>query len=237
MSVMQKIICSKEFQRLKGVRQLGTYYVWDSKACHTRYDHSIGVMGCAEMVSEFLGLDQREKQILMVAGLVHDIGHGPLSHLYDKITKSHHEHRSVDILEKLYNTTSISSDITKKDLEIIKLCILGKQTTPAYLSQLISSDVDIDRIDYLCRDSMHLGVDCPFTRYCVLNSMSIDDEGNLQVEDNIKTIFLKFRDEMYEKYYHSQHSEMINGLIEQKILSKNIKLQFDMTDDELLALL
>ena len=99
--LMMKIIDTMEFQRLRDLKQLGaTYYVFPS-ATHTRFEHSIGVSHLAKLVmlkiaekKPELNITKRLIEMVQIAGLIHDIGHGPFSHLYDCyiINKDEPEH-------------------------------------------------------------------------------------------------------------------------------------------------
>ena len=100
----KKIIDTEEFQRLRNIKQLGCCYYVFPGASHNRFEHSIGVYHLANKYIDILNKHEEftEKEIvcITIAGLIHDIGHGPFSHLFDEITpeRKNHEYRSGQLL-------------------------------------------------------------------------------------------------------------------------------------------
>ena len=126
---MCQIIDTPEFQRLHGLRQLGaTYYVYPS-ATHTRFEHSLGVSHLAKIVlntlkekNPKLNISNELIELYQIAGLIHDIGHGPFSHLYDDVIINpeediKHEERGIIIFRKMIQTYSI--DFSEEDIKFI----------------------------------------------------------------------------------------------------------------------
>lgn len=159
--LIKGIIDTPIFQRLRNIKQLGmASYVFPG-AVHTRFNHSIGAAYLAKIVCEQLGTDIDEKTRLngIATALLHDIGHGPFSHAFEDIFKRYlgfevsHEDWTPYLLERLAKQgqidkkilTHVSNVITKKDKKSIS-------------TQLVSSQLDVDRLDYLLRDSHFSGV-------------------------------------------------------------------------------
>lgn len=164
------------FQRLRRIKQLGlAEYVFHG-ATHTRFEHSLGVMKIAEDILRFtnVGLTRNkasdgsitnnfESQKIILAALLHDIGHFPLSHTFEKKMKEKlklegHEVYSKAIIER----TSIKDILTdnsfsNNDIQDIVTYILGHHVQP-FPVQIIHSELDADRLDYLLRDSLYCGV-------------------------------------------------------------------------------
>lgn len=173
-----KLVDTAEFQRLRGIRQLGpTIFVFPG-ANHTRYEHSLGVYHLAlkylEKLSGWAGfrkichpLDETIKNILLSA-LLHDIGHYPYSHCIEDIDSFHdgtklatHEKRARRIILESEIESIIKSE-WNLDPEIVANIIAyeGIKTPGQILiNKLINSPLDMDKIDYLIRDSIHCGVD------------------------------------------------------------------------------
>lgn len=165
-----ELINTPEFQRLKRIKQLAAVHHVFPCAVHTRFEHSIGVGHLAERFARALLARQPGLQIdplvLKLAGLCHDLGHGPLSHAYDKHLaargrcKCAHEDRSVDLLRVLVRRYGIDLDAQVVD-DACELIRPRKHTLPTYLYQIIANHVDgidVDKFDYLSRDAMHTGM-------------------------------------------------------------------------------
>ncbi|MBM3308688.1 MAG: HD domain-containing protein [Candidatus Altiarchaeales archaeon] len=149
------LVDTPEMQRLRHIKQNGLCYLVYPAMNSTRFEHSLGVMHLAGVVSERLDLDEKKRQSLRVAGLLHDLGHCPFSHSLDKImSKSGFSHEKIS--SKIILRTHVSDilqDHGLKPKEISDL-ILGR----SLLSKIISSEIDVDKMDYLKRDSYYAGV-------------------------------------------------------------------------------
>jgi uncharacterized protein len=144
------------FQRLRRITQLGlTHYVYPG-ALHTRLHHALGAMHLMQQTiktlrSKSIEITDEEAKAVTIAILLHDIGHGPFSHaLEHKIIKVHHEELSELFIEELNEEFNGQLDLAIK---------IFKGDYPKYfLHQLVSSQLDMDRMDYLNRDSYFTGV-------------------------------------------------------------------------------
>ncbi len=145
------------FQRLRNIKQLGMSHLVYPGALHTRFHHAMGamyLMGQALEILRFKGHDITDKEALAVtqAILVHDIGHGPFSHALENtlVDNIHHERLTGMFMERLNETLPHSLD------EAIQ--IYHNNHPKKYLHQLVAGQLDMDRIDYLNRDSFFTGV-------------------------------------------------------------------------------
>ncbi|WP_424358370.1 HD domain-containing protein [Methanocella sp. MCL-LM] len=151
------------FQRLRRIKQLGDAYLVYPGACHTRFEHSLGVLHVAGLMAEKLGLSPEDTEIVRMAALLHDIGHGPMSHSFESVinsmNKASGEKQKVD--HELIGQIIIEADpeiqeiIGDKRHQVVELLKEKKDTVK---KQIISGNVDADRLDYLRRDSYHIGV-------------------------------------------------------------------------------
>lgn len=151
---MLKIVDSVAFQRLRRISQLPFVYLVYPGARHTRFDHSLGCMHLAKMFGERLGLDEYKLQVLTIAGLVHDIGHTPYSHLLEALLREKglsHEDMTLRILED----NEVSSAIEGCNVSIKDVKRVLEKKDP--LGSIISGPVDVDKLDFLVRDSYFTG--------------------------------------------------------------------------------
>ncbi|MFC7371596.1 HD domain-containing protein [Fictibacillus iocasae] len=156
-----KLIGTREFQRLRRVRQLGTTYLTFHGAEHSRFSHSLGVYEITRRIMEiFHGRDQwddSERLLVLSAALLHDVGHGPFSHSFEKVFGVDHEEFSRDIITGDTEVNSVlrlmGEDFPGKVADVIAKTYHNKLVV-----SLISSQIDADRMDYLLRDAYFTGV-------------------------------------------------------------------------------
>lgn len=174
-----KIIDTPEFQRLRYISQLGTAYFVFPTATHSRFEHSLGTYHLAGEFLEDLKIENK-KELIKIAGLCHDLGHGPYSHVFDdEFIKSDskyskHENRSCLILEHIVNKYQVP--ISKEDLKFIQSLILAEKKD--YLYQIISNPVnsiDVDKFDYITRDAYTLGLKYRFDYQRLMKEAKIID--------------------------------------------------------------
>jgi len=168
--VIEELVESKYFQRLRRLAQLGMTSAVYPNATHTRFAHCLGVMQVFLILFDSITrreegeiTDKKEKRMIgAVAALLHDLGHGPFSHasegiLDKKFGKFEHEKMTAEIISK----TEVADILKKHSIEPQSVCdLLQHQVSRDWrlISQLISSQLDADRLDYLVRDSYFTGV-------------------------------------------------------------------------------
>ncbi|KAF9457401.1 hypothetical protein BDZ94DRAFT_233579 [Collybia nuda] len=174
---LASFIDTKQFQRLRSIKQLGTsYYVWLG-ASHNRFEHCIGVAYLARLMATHLQKNQPELEItdrdvecVEIAGLCHDLGHGPWSHVWDglfipqaKGSKWKHEDGSEMMFEYMIKDNDIS--LSGKDKSFIKALIAGEPSQciadeKPFLFDIVANKrngLDVDKFDYILRDSRGIG--------------------------------------------------------------------------------
>ena len=196
-----ELIDSPEVQRLKRIKQLGMSYQTYSSAVHDRFSHSLGVSFLVGQIVENLEIDtikipsiienggqkkdesieinkSQLKLLLQIAGLLHDVGHGPFSHTFEKISKKDHEQRSVEII--LDEETQVNQILRNMEYPLGTYAaewiteILDGTFNPRWVKELISSQIDADRMDYLMRDAHMCGVQYSrFDRDWLINNMEL----------------------------------------------------------------
>lgn len=173
------IINSREFQRLRRIKQLSVANIVFPSAEHTRFSHSIGTFFIMKKIishleAEYkelgLSISEEEKENVLLSALLHDIGHGPFSHAFENLipgNKKEHETWTIDII--ISPETEVNKNLIanfKEDTPQKVAALIKKEKTSSrkdlnltsLLSSLISSQIDADRLDYLIRDSYHTGV-------------------------------------------------------------------------------
>jgi hypothetical protein len=150
------IIDSPQMQRLRRLSQLGLSNLVYPGANHSRFEHSLGVMHLATMLTGKIdSVTDEEKEELRVAALLHDVGHGPYSHVTENLTKlyTRQHHEDVHEILKKGELGEILSDNGLNPANI-EDHIQGKTD----LGKILNSEIDVDRMDYLVRDSHYTGV-------------------------------------------------------------------------------
>jgi len=145
------------FQRLRRITQMGLSYLVYPGAHHTRFHHALGSMHLMQIAVELLrfkgvSINSEEENALLIAILLHDIGHGPFSHAIENsiVNGMTHEEISLMFMQKL--NVEFNSNLT------LAIKIFKGEYTRKFMCQLISSQLDMDRADYLKRDSFYTGV-------------------------------------------------------------------------------
>ncbi len=155
------LINSREFQRLRRIKQLGTSYLTFHGGEHSRFNHSLGVYEIMRRILEtFEGranLSREERLLCMCAALLHDVGHGPFSHSFEKVFRFHHEDWTKAIL---LGDTQINSILRTMGDHFPQSVaeVISKTHDNKLIVSLISSQIDADRMDYLLRDAYYTGV-------------------------------------------------------------------------------
>jgi len=210
--LMKRLIDAAEFQRLRRIKQLGLGLYTYQGAEHSRFTHSLGAFHLMTRVLDQLGarysIKSRDRVATRAAALLHDIGHGSFSHVMEKVLDFHHEQWTVQVIlseESEVGTLlrSYSSDLPQQIAAIIE-----GQFQPAALGQLVSSQLDVDRMDYLLRDSLMTGAKYGiYDLEWIINALAIDEvadriyveaRGLYAVEEYLQARYHMFR----QVYFH-----------------------------------
>lgn len=211
------LIDTTEFQRLRRIHQLGVSYFTFQGAEGSRFTHSVGVMHVAsnlvEQMQEITEGMAEKRPLILASALLHDIGHGPFSHVTEKILGYDHEDWSCKIIAGDTQVRQVLDNFKEMpNLADTIVKVLKKTYKPKYVSHIVSSQLDCDRFDYLLRDSYMTGTKYGlFALHRILRSLEIDQEndriivvgekGQIAVED-----YLFARYSMYAQvYYHRKN--------------------------------
>jgi hypothetical protein len=159
-ALLIQLIDTPEFQRLRRIRQLGPASMTFHGAESSRFTHSLGVMAIARRAFDRLAQHHPEldsyRPVVLCAALLHDVGHGPFSHTCEEIFGSHHEHWTERILQE---SPEIRQLLDGYDVNLLPqmISVYHKSHPIPLVWQLVSSQLDCDRLDYLMRDSHFTG--------------------------------------------------------------------------------
>ncbi|CAI5490595.1 unnamed protein product, partial [Closterium sp. Naga37s-1] len=245
------IIDTCEFQRLRHIRQLGVcHYVYPS-ANHTRLEHSIGTSHLANEVVESLRRQQPELRIndddvmaVTLAGLCHDMGHGCFSHMLDNSIFSHfcsgsdwhHEKRSVELVDRVIDNNNI--DIDPYTVATIKSLILPDKSKrkrdykeKEFLWDIVANartGIDVDKFDYLARDSYFCNVKSCFDHKRIIQMMRVIDDEICFKYRELETVNELFwlRAKMYRNVYTHKTVKAAEAMILEALTHANHVFRF-----------
>lgn len=156
------LIGTSEFQRLRRVKQLGTAYVTFHGAEHSRFSHSLGVYEITRIMIDEVFMkredwDVEDRMLCLCAALLHDVGHGPFSHSFEKVFHVNHEEFSQRMMTESTEINKILSRVSSTFPQQVA-DVIGKTSDNKLAISMISSQIDADRMDYLLRDAYFTGV-------------------------------------------------------------------------------
>lgn len=226
--VIYNLINTKEFQRLRRIKQLGTSSFTFHGAEHSRFSHCLGAYEIARRVSDKFERhypnqwSPKESFLTMVAALLHDLGHGPFSHTFERLFHTDHEAVTQEIItnpetEICQILKTVSEDFPNQVASVIDHTHPNKT-----IVSLISSQIDVDRMDYLLRDSYYTGASYGQfdlthilrTIRPVASGIAFDQKGMHAVED-----YIIRRYQMYTQIYFHPASRSVELVLE-KLLQR-----------------
>ncbi|WP_174160126.1 HD domain-containing protein [Staphylococcus hominis] len=204
------LIKTKEFQRLRRIKQLGTLYLAFHTAEHSRFGHSLGVYEIVRrMIDEsFVGREawnSKDRPLALCAALLHDLGHGPFSHSFEKIFNTDHEAFTQEIITGNTEVNEVLSRVSETFPQEVA-DVINKTHKNKLVISMISSQIDADRMDYLQRDAYFTGVSYgTFDMERILRLMRPSKDEVLIKESGMHAVenFIMSRYQMYwQIYFH-----------------------------------
>lgn len=210
--LMMRLIDAAEFQRLRRIKQLGLGLFTYQGAEHSRFTHSLGAFHLMTRVLDRLGerypIDPADRMAARAAALLHDVGHGSFSHVMEKVLNFHHERWTIQVILNEQSEIGTLLRTHSPDLPRKVASIIEGKFQPSALAQLVSSQLDVDRMDYLLRDSLMTGAKYGiYDLEWIINALAIDEtadriyveaRGVYAVEEYLQARYYMFR----QVYFH-----------------------------------
>lgn len=244
-----QIINTPIFQRLRNLKQLGLcFYVYPS-AAHCRFVHSIGtshlagfMMSTLQKKQPEIGITDREIELVSVAGLCHDLGHGPYSHMFEswlhrKGIIFHHEEMSIKLFKLLVHKYNIQLNAT--EIDMICHMILGKvyDKNREFMYQIVNdktASIDVDKFDYLIRDCRMTGKQCSFSAEQLIRNCRVIEGKLCYDKKERRTIDRLFRTryDMFQEIYLHKTVKAIELMFLDALdyIDKNVNFQTYIND-------
>lgn len=222
------IINTPTYQRLRRIKQLGMSETVYPSASHTRFAHSLGVMHLARKLGKSIGLSDNQVRENQVAGLLHDLGHLPFSHTFEDLFESRlgysHEEISCDYVNQLKSNEEVNFPV---DHEAVKDIIMGNYDG----TNLISNEIDCDRLDYLLRDSYHTGIQLGRIEHDTLIKFAERINGDLGFDHKSLRSVERLLDARMQMNYSVYSHDTVN--ITETMLERSVELHVDNTSDRM----
>jgi HD superfamily phosphohydrolase len=185
----RELIDSIFIQRLRRIHQLAGAYLVYPGGVHTRFEHVIGTMHVAGLIGQSVagkaGLRDDDIQELRIAALLHDVGHGPFSHLFEEVLSEKTELSHEDISQRIVSESDIADVLRRnghRPSKMSELCV-GKSKGQPFLNQAIAGGLSADMMDYLLRDTYFTGVEYgKVDIQRVIDSLGVSSDGHLMLE-------------------------------------------------------
>lgn len=239
-ALLIRLIDTPEFQRLRYIKQLGLALYTYQGAEHSRFTHSLGVMHVMTRVLDHLerryAISAEARLVARAAALLHDIGHGPFSHVIEKVLKGNHERWSMRIIAD--PSTQVHRQLADFDPALPEQVVaaIDHRYQPAFVGQLVSSQLDVDRFDYLLRDSLMTGA--KYGNYdleWIIHSLEIEEKQGLiyvaanglyAVEEYLLSRYYMFRQVYFHRLLRSAEAVLLSILRRALELMKSGSLNF-----------
>ena len=223
---MIQLIDTGEFQRLRRIKQLGLGLYTYQGAEHSRFTHSLGALHLMTRILDQLSdrhqIAEQDHAAARAAALLHDVGHGPFSHAMENVLGVHHEKLTMQTV--LSGETELGRTLSSYSTELPArvAAIIEGTFKPAALAQLVSSQLDVDRMDYLLRDSLMTGAKYGlYDLEWIINALQIDEEGDriyvaargiYAVEEYLQARYYMFRQVYFHRTLRSAEAVLRSAL-------------------------
>src|SRR5437899_6850802 len=224
--LMIRLIDAPEFQRLRRIKQLGLGLYTYQGAEHSRFTHSLGALHLItrtlDRLSDNYAIAPADRIAVRAAALLHDVGHAPFSHAMEKTLGVHHEQITIAAITSEETALHRTLRAHDPDLPERVASIIAGNFRPAALAQLVSSQLDVDRMDYLLRDSLMTGAKYGlYDLEWIINALQIDEandrvyvaaRGIYAVEEYLQARYYMFRQVYFHRTLRSAEAVLRSAL-------------------------
>jgi HD superfamily phosphohydrolase len=224
--LMIRLIDTPEFQRLRRIKQLGLGLYTYQGAEHSRFTHSLGALHLMtrilDQLSDRYQISDRDHAAARAAALLHDVGHGPFSHAMESVLGVHHEQLTMQAVLSAETELGQTLSSYSRELPGRVSSIIEGTFKPAALAQLVSSQLDVDRMDYLLRDSLMTGAKYGlYDLEWIINALQIDEDGDriyiaargiYAVEEYLQARYYMFRQVYFHRSLRSAEAVLRSAL-------------------------
>jgi uncharacterized protein len=224
--LMIRLIDTPEFQRLRRIKQLGLGLYTYQGAEHSRFTHSLGALHLMTRVltklSDQFNINAADRVAARAAALLHDVGHGPFSHAMEDVLGVHHEQMTTSAMTS--EATGVHQALRSFSAELPEkvASVIDGTFKPSALAQLVSSQLDVDRMDYLLRDSLMTGAKYGlYDLEWIINALQIDEDGDRiyvaargvhAVEEYLQARYYMFRQVYFHRTLRSAEAVLRSAL-------------------------
>lgn len=209
---LQTVLETRPLQRLRRIKQDGFAWLVYPGAEHSRFGHALGALHIAQRVAGALGLAPDVRRHVMAAALLHDVGHGPFSHAWEQVFRCDHERWGARIVSE-HDELATTLEAIEPGLPAVLVSFADKTYRPSFVRKLVSSQLDVDRLDYLLRDGHYSGAGyATFDLDWILHALRVErvtggPDGDDLVVDYRRGMYaveqyLFARSYMYAQVYH-----------------------------------
>jgi HD superfamily phosphohydrolase len=224
--LMIRLIDTPEFQRLRRIKQLGLGLYTYQGAEHSRFTHSLGALHLMtrilDQLSDRYQISDQDHAAARAAALLHDVGHGPFSHAMESVLGVHHEQLTMQAVLSAETELGQTLSSYSRELPGRVASIIEGTFKPAALAQLVSSQLDVDRMDYLLRDSLMTGAKYGlYDLEWIINALQIDEDGDriyiaargiYAVEEYLQARYYMFRQVYFHRSLRSAEAVLRSAL-------------------------
>lgn len=216
------LINAREFQRLRRIRQLGMASLAYPGADHSRYSHSLGVMQTARRILDHLAgsfyIAEDDRAVALSAALLHDLGHGPFSHVFERVSGTHHERVTHEVILNPDSEVHQALANFERTLPQRVVAVMRCEPRRTYVCDLLSSQLDADRLDYLLRDNLMTGSQYGgYDLEWLIHALTIDESADRLVVNwkgvSAVEAYLQSRYHMYRNVYFHKVVRAGEGMV------------------------